>query len=172
MSPVGRCAQDSHAHSKAKPPGCENRRLCFRPPRPLPFPHSLMRHSAGLSNREWRGCSPCPLLPFRGCGHAQSDRQTVARLRAHACSFGATLVTKTTSSARACGKLGQLGTSQQFDEGAQFGGKFGGNWVAFSQALANPFPDKPPPVTCRVPTLAPHAKINRRDPKSVPRHSS
>jgi hypothetical protein len=29
-----------------------------------------------------------PLLPFRGCGDAQSDRLTIARLRAHGCVIG------------------------------------------------------------------------------------
>jgi hypothetical protein len=84
-------------------------------PRPLPCPHSS--HGIRQGHRTGGDVRPGPLLPVRGCGDGQSDRRTVARLRAHACSFGATLVTKTTSSARACGKLGQLGTSQQFDAG-------------------------------------------------------
>ena len=33
----------------------------------------------------------CRLLPFRGCGNAQSDQHTIARSRVHGCSFRATL---------------------------------------------------------------------------------
>jgi hypothetical protein len=35
-----------------------------------------------------------PPLPFRGCGDPQSDRRTIARLRAYGCSLRATLVAK------------------------------------------------------------------------------
>jgi len=52
-----------------------------------------------------------PLLPFRGCEDAQSDRRTLARLRAHGCDFQATLVAKKEFSASSLdlGPVGEFG---------------------------------------------------------------
>jgi hypothetical protein len=125
QNPNGRPVRDSAART-AKPPGCETDGFAFVPLAPSPS-RSIRQ---GYRTGGWV-FTLVPSYPSAASGTVQSDRRTIARLRAHGCGLRATVEKQVFSFvvrpsqvieirvARVCGKLGQLGTSQLFDAGCR-----------------------------------------------------
>jgi hypothetical protein len=99
------------------------------PSSPLPpVPHAAFGRAIELGGWVF---TLVPSYPSAASGTVQSDRRTIARLRAHGCGLRATVEKQVFSFvvrpsqvieirvARVCGKLGQLGTSQLFDAGCR-----------------------------------------------------